>query len=46
MRFKVTIVNPKGKTHEINTIANNKKELMWHSQDSNPSSKVVEANWV
>tara|TARA_Y100001968_G_C18953498_1_gene524284 strand:+ start:242 stop:388 length:147 start_codon:yes stop_codon:yes gene_type:complete len=46
MRFAVTMVNPKGKTHEETFIANNKQEAMWQAQDTNPFSKVIEASWV
>jgi len=46
MRFAVTMVNPKGKTYEETIIANNKVEAMWHAQDCNPYSRVIEANWV
>tara|TARA_Y100001968_G_C19145716_1_gene613658 strand:- start:186 stop:356 length:171 start_codon:yes stop_codon:yes gene_type:complete len=46
MRFTVTMVTSKGKTHEETIIANNKKEAMWRAQDCNPFSKIVNANWV
>ena len=46
MRFAVIMVNQKGKKYEETIIANNKKEAMWKAQDSNPYSKVIEANWV
>jgi len=46
MRFAVTMINSKGKTHEETIIANNKKEAMWQAQDCNPFSKIIEANWV
>ena len=40
------MVTSKGKIHEETFIANNKKEAMWQAQDSNPFSKIIEANWV
>ena len=46
MRFAVKMVNQKGKTHEEIIIADNKKEAIWHAQDCNPYSKILEANWV
>ena len=46
MRFEVSMVDSKGKSHEETIIANNKTEAMWQAQDSNPYSKVIEANWV
>ena len=46
MRFAVTMINSKGKTHEETIIANNKQEAMWQAQDYNPYSKIIEANWV
>ena len=46
MRFSVIMINQKGKRYEETVIADNKKQAMWQAQDSNPYSKIIDANWV
>ncbi len=46
MRFKVSMINDLGNSHEETVIANNEKEAKKNVQTFNPTSKVLEAKWV
>ena len=46
MRFKVTMTNALGNTHEETVIANNLKEAKSNAQKYNPKSNLIEAKWV
>tara|TARA_B100000214_G_C23716424_1_gene512254 strand:+ start:360 stop:506 length:147 start_codon:yes stop_codon:yes gene_type:complete len=46
MRFKVSMINDLGNSHEETVIANNEKEAKKNVQSFNPKSKVLKAKWV
>ena len=46
MRFKVSMLNKLGNSHEETVIANNEKEAKRNVQELNPKSNVLEAKWV
>ena len=46
MRFKVSMINDLGYSHEETVIANNENEAKRNVQIFNPKSKVIEAKWV
>ena len=46
MRFKVSMMNALGNTHEETFIANNLKEAKSNAQKYNPKSEVLDAKWV
>ena len=46
MRFKVSMINDLGHSHEETVIANNEKEAKKNVQIFNPKSKVLQAQWV
>tara|TARA_B100000945_G_scaffold95719_1_gene74833 strand:- start:775 stop:921 length:147 start_codon:yes stop_codon:yes gene_type:complete len=46
MRFKVSMMNALGYTHDETFIANNVKEAIINAQKYNPKSEVLEAKWV
>ncbi len=46
MRFKVSMINYLGNSHDETVIANNQREAIKNVQISNPKSRVLEAKWV
>ena len=46
MRFKVTMINYLGDSHEETFITNNEKEEKMNFQTFNPYSKILEAKWI
>tara|TARA_Y100001968_G_scaffold227539_1_gene210290 strand:- start:1151 stop:1297 length:147 start_codon:yes stop_codon:yes gene_type:complete len=46
MRFKVSMINDLGHSHEETVIANNEEEAKRNVQICNPKLKVLEAKWV
>ena len=46
MRFKVSMLNDLGNSHEETVIANNENEAKLYVQRFNPKSKALNAKWV
>ena len=46
MRFKVSMINDLGNSHEETVIANNEKEAKMNVMSFNPKAKVLKAKWV